>query len=95
MEGCGSVITRFATVQINREWGRHRRKRAPSKSVIYKNPLFYKGNRCKHQAMQLRVSWPFLMEEKGFPSLPSYYLYTVRDYIEATTGTLSTDLFLI
>lgn len=26
--------------------------------------------------------------KKGFPSLPSYYLHTVRDYTEAGTGTL-------
>lgn len=36
-------------------------------------------------------SWGFLVPfwwKKGFPSLPSYYLHTVRDYIEARTGTL-------
>ena len=36
-------------------------------------------------------SWGLLAPfwwEKGFPSLPSYYLHTVRDYIEARPGRL-------
>lgn len=35
--------------------------------------------------------WGFLApfsEKKGFPSLPSYYLHQVRDYVEARTETL-------
>lgn len=38
--------------------------------------------------MQLSCPGRLLKEEKGFPSLPGYYLHTVWDYTEAREGIL-------